>query len=173
MRWLVLVLAMAHVAAAEPRTCKPAGGVLFEIQQRAVKGARLVTATTRLYGSGGWRTEVIDVDGKVARSEAGCLETSELDEVRGELARAEWRTTKSDTHCRADQPRFTRYIWRGRLVYTERTCNAVVLDPVSRHALDEVAFAVGAPVDLDGARVPTRSALPIECLHDPLGPGCN
>src|SRR5690242_12832772 len=100
MRWLVLVIAMAHVTAAAPRTCKPGGGVLFEIAQRAVKGARLVTATTRLYRNGGWRTEVIDVDGKVARSEAGCLETSQLDEVRGELARASWKTAKTDTHCR-------------------------------------------------------------------------
>jgi hypothetical protein len=75
---LVLVLAIAHVAAAEPRTCNE---------------------------NGRWRTDVIDVDGKVARTEAGCLKTSQLDEVRGELARAPWKTTRADRLCRTAQPR--------------------------------------------------------------------
>ena len=170
----ILLLALAGSVSAGPAhkpsrssECKPAGGLLFEIAQRADHKAKLTTATTRLYENGSWKTQVLDVDGKLMRTHAGCLNASDVTSIRASLRSAKWRTTRTDTRCRADQPRFTLYKWKGRLLYTERTCNIDVLDDESQKALDLVEFYLRAPTQLDGGAVPQ------ECLSNPLAKGCD
>jgi hypothetical protein len=170
---IAIVMAMGATALAQPpqspprpRECKPGGGVLFEVDQLADRRAKLTTATTRLYDNGSWKTEVVDVDGKLARTQAGCLERSQLDNVLADLRNAKWKTTRADVSCRADEPRFTVYKWRGRALYTERTCNVHVLDEDSRRALDLMVFYLKIP-NLDGG------SLPRGCLENPLAKGCH
>jgi hypothetical protein len=168
---LFLVVLMPRLGAADPpsrtRDCVPTGVVLLEVDQSADPRARLVTATTELYDNGAWKTVVIDVDGKVARTRKGCLETAQIDAIRRELNDATWATHRSELSCRSDNPRFTLYKWKSRTVYTERTCNTGALDDSSRHALDIVELYLQVPVDLDGATLsPT-------CRENPLAPGCN
>jgi hypothetical protein len=168
MNALVLV-AVVRSAAADPaespqRDCKPSGAVLFEIDQRADHKAKLTTATTRLYQNGGWKSEVRDVDGKLARSNAGCLGVPDLERVRAELREATWKVSRTGETCRKDQPRSTLYKWKGRLLYTERTCNVEALDPASQRALDVIEVQLHAPIDLDGGG--------LACIENPLAKGC-
>ena len=165
MRWMLL-LALSATACKPAHACKPAGGVLFEVAQRTTKGVKRITATTWLYEDGAWRTDVTNVDGRVVHLDGGCLAPAELDAIRAELAHAPWKTTKTDRLCRTDQPRFTQYIWKGRVLYTERDCNVLELDPVSRDALDRVTGDLRAPRELD-------SGVDKVCLDNPLAPGCD
>jgi hypothetical protein len=171
---VLILIAVRSIAFADPpqspprpRECKPAGGVLFEVDQLADRRAKLTTATTRLYDNGSWRTEVVDADGKLARTQAGCLEGSQLGNIRADLRNAKWKTTRADVSCRADEPRFTVYKWNGRALYTERTCNVEVLDENSQHALELIGFYLKVPGDLDGG------SRPRECLRNPLAKGCD
>jgi hypothetical protein len=148
--------------------------LLLEVDQRADRKAKLTTATTRLYDNGSWTTQVIDPDGKLARTQAGCLETSQVDIVRTELRSAKWKRVRAEVACRSDEPRWTVYIGKGRVLYTERTCNAEVLDENSQHALDLIELYLQVPVDLDGASIPRkRTSLSKGCLENPLAKGCN
>jgi hypothetical protein len=157
----IVLVALVRTATAGP-VCKPHGDVLVEIAQHATRPAALPTATTRVYENGAWKTVVIDVDGKVARTDAGCLEPSQLKDIREALRAAPWKTTRSDRTCRADQPRFTMYTWQHRVRYTERTCNELVLDRDSQEALDLVSYYVSPPLDHGG-----------ECRSNPFAIGCD
>ena len=167
----IVLVALVQTAAAAPaskptRECMPSGGVMFEVAQRVERKAKLPTATTKLYENGAWTTKVIDVDGKIARTRAGCLEPSEVDSIRESLRAANWKATRSKATCRADQPRSTAYTWKGRLLYTERTCNIDVLDGASQHALDLIEIQLRIPLGLDGG-----DAAP-DCMSSPLTRGC-
>ena len=167
-----ILVALLRTAAADPaskpiRECKPAGGVLFEVAQRVEHKAKLPTATTRLYENGAWKTEVVDVDGKLARTHSGCVEASDVDRIRESLRAAKWKTERTNATCRADQPTFTTYKWKRRLLYTERTCNIDVLDEDSQHTLDLIELYLRVPVELEGG------GLQRECLANPLAKGCN
>jgi len=166
-----MIVALLRTAAADPtpkrvRECKPAGGVLFEVAQRVEHKAKLPTATTRLYENGAWKTEVIDVDGKLARTRSGCVEASNLDRIREGLRTAKWKTQRTSATCRTDQPTFTTYKWKRRLLYTERTCNVDVLDADSQQTLDLIEYYLRAPAELEGG------GLQRECLANPLAKGC-
>ena len=177
MRGAALLLALVRTVAADPvrspqpHECKPSGGLLFEVDQRATRKAKLTTATTRLYENGSWKTEVVDVDGTVARTLVGCLESTVVDTIRVSLRDATWKTTHRKVTCRPDDRRFTQYRWKGRLVYTERACNVDALDDDSQHVLDLIAFDLHIPDDLDSAAVPIGRHL--NCIDTPLAPGCS
>jgi len=167
--YAIVLVVLARSAAADrapkpTRECKPAGGVLFEVAQRVDGKAKLTTATTRLFENGAWKTEIFDIDGKLARSRSGCLEVADVAGILAELSSAKWKTTRTNATCRADQPRLTLYKWKGRQLYKERTCNVEVLDQQSRHALDLIELHLHAPVDLDrGGEA---------CIDNPFAKGC-
>ena len=176
MRVAALLVALIRIVAADPARsphapeCKPSGGVLFEVDQRANRKAKLTTATTRLNENGTWRTEVVDVDGTLARTLVGCLKSAVVDTIRVSLRDAAWKTTRRKVTCRPDDRRSTQYRWKGRLLYTERACNVDALDDDSRHVLDLIAFHVRIPDDLESAGVPTGKH--VECIDTPLALGC-
>lgn len=166
---LVLTISLLATACSpRVRECRPTGSVLLEVDQRAVPQAKLTTATTRLYESGAWTREVMDADGKRVRTEAGCLQPAQLDSILTGLRHATWTTAPSGRSCRADQPRFTVFRWKGRVLYTERTCNAEVLDQDSRAVLDSIEIDLHLPDDPDGP-----DGLQRVCMQNPLAPGCN
>jgi hypothetical protein len=97
---IACLLVVASIATAEPSPdsepegeCKPAGRPLFEVDQ-GVDFLR-VRATTKLYRNGARTTEVMDFNGKVARTEAGCLSTSQLDSIQEDLRSASGRSLGS------------------------------------------------------------------------------
>lgn len=173
---VVVLLVTARSALGDPPDraipCKPSGTVLFEVDQRADAKRKLVTATTRLYRNGAWRTQVIDVDGKPMRSTEGCLAPDALAGVRDDLTEATWKVVRTQLVCREDSRRVTVYRWNGKPVYTERSCNTKVLDPGSLDALVRIRATLRVPDDLDGQdRRGTR--LPsMECRSNPLANGC-
>ena len=126
---------------------------MFEIDQRADRGEKLVTSTSKLYGNGAVRTEWIDVDGTVVRRGSGCLEQSTVDSIRADLRTAKWTVTHHRIACRAYSPRFTEYVWAGRKLFTNRVCSHDILDDESRHLLDILEVELRIPDDLDGAKV--------------------
>ena len=155
------------IAMADPaRECKPAGSVLFEIDQLADADAKLPTATTKLYDNGAWRTDWIDANGKVTRSGGGCLEPKQIDAIRADLRAAKWRVTHNRITCRAHSPRYTTYAWNGRREFTERVCSPDALDDGSWALVKRIREAVHAPTDLDDA------AKQMRCLENPLAAGC-
>jgi hypothetical protein len=130
---------------------------------RAKPGAKLTTSKTRLYTNGAWTNQVFDAGGKLEHEDSGCLKTELIETIRTELSEATWKTTRRAIACRVDQPRFTTYTWKGRQVFTERTCNVEVLDKRSRRAID-VAEMILHPRTL-GEGMPA-------CSNNPLAKGC-
>ena len=152
-----------HGALGTPE-CKPTGKPFFEVAQRADPGVKRITATTRLFTNGSWSTEVYDTDGKLARTSSGCLDDARLTRIRDDLQSAKWTVSHRDVVCRSDLPRFTVDKWKDRTLFTDRTCNADVLDHESQQALDRISVVLKIPDDLDGARE--------ACGLNPLAPGC-
>ncbi len=169
--WRLLVVGslLAAPAAAEPRHCDPAGGVLFEIDQRAA--GKRTTATTLLYGNGAWRSKTFDTDGKLADTEHGCLEHEHLERIVAALRGATWKVTHTAPTC-ALSPRWSTFTWKARRLFTERACSGDALDADSAKALDLIQQYV-VPVDLDDASRPRGAGhVSQQCLNDPLADGC-
>ncbi|MBV8760371.1 MAG: hypothetical protein JO257_23970 [Deltaproteobacteria bacterium] len=170
--WLLLArAAFAEPVAikARPRACWPAGGVLFEIDQRAT--GKRSTATTLLFANGAWRTATFDTDGKPAATGKGCLEKYQVARIVEALAAATWKVTHTPSTCTLS-PRWSTYKWKTRVVFTDRACSGDALDTDSAKAIDLVDFYVVPPALDDDAR-PHRHGLPRECLDNPLASACN
>ena len=129
----VLLLVARSVAAEPAKTCAPAGGVLFEIDQRAT--GKRTTATTQLFANGAWRARSFDTDGKLADAEQGCLAPDVLKAIATALRTAPWKTTHAQPTCTLS-PRWSTFKWKARSVFTERDCSGDTLDEESAHALD-------------------------------------
>ena len=175
--WRALALLLAvSTAAAEPaaikpapRSCSPAGGVLFEIDQRAT--GKRTTATTLLYTNGAWRVRSFDTDGKLAHTEQGCLEPDHLSQIVQALRDASWKVVHTQPTCSLS-PRWSSYRWKARTVFTERTCSGDKLDDASLKAVNLIGFYVLVPALDDDAR-PRHNHVSQECLNNPLARGCN
>jgi hypothetical protein len=122
--------------------CKvtPAKGTpIFEARYAANKKVVI----TRLYASGTFtRTALKQSLG------TDCIEKDRLDAIRAALAESPWRTTKSPAVCQAATVETTEIYTAGKLRFTSRQCNPLVLDENSSHALDLFATYVG-PFGLD------------------------
>jgi hypothetical protein len=125
-----------------PPRCKvtPAKGTpIFEARYAANKKVVI----TRLYASGTFtRTALKQSLG------TDCIEKDRLDAIRTALAEAPWRTTKSPAVCQAATAETTEIYTAGKLRFTSRQCNPLVLDENSSRALDLFATYVG-PFGLD------------------------
>lgn len=162
--WRVLLLVSA-VASAEPASCpKPAGKVVFEIDQRADR-PRQVTGTSKLWANGVWKDEVFDVDGKRMRWNDGCLDAESLATIRASLKAATWKPIDVEPKCTSDSPRFTIYKYEDRAVFTDRPCSKRGVDPDSRRLLDTLEYWIsGTPAHWPNVE---------RCLANPLAKGCN
>ena len=127
--------------------CKvtPAKGTpIFEARYAANKKVVI----TRLYASGTFtRTALKQSLG------TDCIEKDRLDAIRTALAEAPWRTTKSPAVCQATTVETTEIYTAGKLRFTSRQCNPLVLDENSSRALDLFNMYVG-PFGLDLADGP-------------------
>ena len=162
LRGLVALACFSNVASAKPpTTCTAGGPVVLTIRQGVDAGVKLATSKTIVYGNGAWHTEIRDRDGVDARSIDGCLESTELLHHLGDVR---WELHPADTLCHVVPGRYTVYRWHKRVLFTERTCNAEVLDRDSRHMLDQLAYALHLPALDDAIR---------DCSDNPLAPGCH
>lgn len=122
--------------------CKvtPAKGTpIFEARYAANKK----TVITRLYASGTFtRTALKRSLG------TDCIAKDRLDAIRTALAESPWRTTKSPAVCQTATVETTQIYTAGKLRFTSRQCNPLVLDETSSHALDLFNLYVG-PFGLD------------------------
>jgi hypothetical protein len=126
-----------------PDACKASGDVLFEIDQRAVVGAREVagavpTSELVLYTSGAW-TFTSHADGKLARTASGCLGAPVVRTIRDDLKRATWQVKTADAACAAISSEYTVYSANGKAVWTQRMCQLDYLDEASQKSLAEIS----------------------------------
>ena len=165
--WRVLVvLLVARLVAAEPaKTCAPAGGVLFEIDQRAT--GKRTTATTQLFANGAWRAQSFDIDGKLADTEQGCLDPDVLKAITNALRTARWKTVHAQSTCTLS-PRWSTFKWKKRTLFTERDCSGDTLDVDSAHALDLIEAYIPLVALDDDLRPRSRHPSPL-CR----APGCD
>ena len=133
---LLVVALVGSAAANPPEMCKPAGAVVLEVDQLADAPAKLATATTWLYENGSWKREVYDAHHKLVRWSTGCTGTAELDTFNAGVRDALWKVTRTVHVCQTDRTRSRVYRWKGRVLYTERTCSVDDLDPHSRELVD-------------------------------------
>ena len=100
------------------------------------------TVMTRLYATGTFERLVMK------QRNLACIEAAQLDEINRALKEAPWKTTKSPATCATATAETTQIYAQGTLRFTSRTCNPLVLDKLSSHALDLIAQDVG-PFGLD------------------------
>lgn len=168
MRWLVLVLLTTTVAFADEPECKPTGKPVLSVEQQATGGAKLRTATTKLYGSGGWRTVVRDRFGDRARETAGCLAKSDMDVIRDGIAGATWKVRQIKAQCPVSA-RVTVYTWNDRTLYRDRSCDGRELDEKSQRVLSTIDVLLHVHEDMDMG----DGELDKACLDNPLAKGCH
>jgi hypothetical protein len=116
------------------------GTPIFEA--RYLAGRRAII--TRLYASGTFTRVAL----KQSPTTTACIEQAQLDGIVSALAEAPWQATKSPATCAGTATETTEIYAAGKLRFTSRTCNPLVLDKLSSRVLDLVAFSVG-PFGLD------------------------
>lgn len=161
--WAAILVALAASARADTIACKPAGAVVFEIAQRADRGHKLVTATSRLFANGAVETAVVDRDGKLMRSSHHCLEPAVVHAIVDDLKSARWQTARARGPCVSHSPRLTTYAWNGRVVFTERACGEALDEPSQRTLARMQAWL----------RVPALDEAILDCRENPLAAGCS
>ena len=126
----------ADKPAAQATACPATGKLLFEVDHKVSPGAKLGTATTKLFATGAWTRDDTDADGNALPQTSGCLAKPELKQVAGSLHSAPWKVTTARIKCMAVSPQFTEYHIDGKLVFTQRLCSGQSLDARSQAALD-------------------------------------
>lgn len=124
-------------------TCKvtPVKGTpIFEARYASGKKAVI----TRLYASGTYTRVVL----KQSPQRSACIEKEPLDLIRKGLAESKWQATKSPSTCIASSAETTEIYAGGKLRFTSRECNPLVLDQDSSQALAYISYYVG-PFGLD------------------------
>jgi hypothetical protein len=116
--------------------CKPGGSVVFEIDHRAIPGAKLATSTVKLFGNGAWSRVETSADGQAAAPVTGCLGKQEAKHLASELRSAPWKVTTAKVHCMAMSSTYTEFQVDGKLVFTQKLCSGQSLDDKSKAALD-------------------------------------
>jgi len=116
--------------------------VVFEVDHRAVPGAKLATSTIKLHGNGAWVRVETNPDGQALAPTSGCLGKAELKQLVDGLHAAPWKVTTARVHCMAMSSSFTEYQVDGKLVFTQKLCSGQTLDDKSRAAIDFAAAQV-------------------------------
>jgi hypothetical protein len=122
--------------------CKAVGNVVFEIDHRAITGAKAPTATIKLFGNGAWTKVETNADGQALAPSSGCLGKAEAKHIASELRSAPWKITTARVHCMAMSTTFIEFQVDGKLVFTQKLCSGQTLDDKSRGALDSAIAQV-------------------------------
>ncbi len=130
-----------------PKGCVAHGTPIFEIDHKAVPGAKLATSAFKIYDSGAWTYAPVDAEGKAGEAKRGCFAGDDLATIKKDLE-VPWTVTTAKIHCMAYSAAFTEYQVNGKLVYTARLCSGQSLDDASQKALtdltDRATKATGA-----------------------------
>jgi hypothetical protein len=121
-----------------PRTCKPTGSPIFEIDLRIDGDKPVVASMTKVYANGAWTKQRIATQTRPNTSDEGCLEQHTIDAIRARLKEMPWHKIHNRFTCQAYSPRHTVYRVDGKHVYDARLCGAESLDPKSDAELAEI-----------------------------------
>ncbi len=123
------------------QACEATGVPLFEIDHRVeprLEDVVLDTSELVLYPSGGWTFTSHDGNGKTLRSASGCLRYQVMQTIEHDLNEATWTVKTAAARCMIASLGYVQYSSRGKVVWTQRTCQLEYLDDASRRSLDEI-----------------------------------
>jgi hypothetical protein len=123
------------------QTCEEKGVPLFEIDHRVeprLEDVVMETSELVLYPSGAWSYTSHDGNGKTTHHAAGCLRHQVLETIEHDLKEATWTVKTNAAKCMVASLGYVEYSSRGKVVWTQRTCQLEYLDETSRRSLDEI-----------------------------------
>jgi hypothetical protein len=121
------------------QTCEEQGVPLFEIDHRAeprLEDVVIETSELVLYPSGAWTFH--SGTGKAEKTIHGCLRYQVLQTIEHDLKQATWTVKTNAAKCMVASLGYVEYSSRGKVVWTQRTCQLEYLDETSRRSLDEI-----------------------------------
>ncbi len=110
---------------------------VFQIHRKSDIVKDFVETNLVIVSNGAW-TYTETKNGKVQRTEAGCLPKPELAKLTTSLASATWKTSLAQMRCMAYAADFTEYSAGGKVVLTSRMCDGLILDKATQKAMAEV-----------------------------------
>jgi len=119
---------------------------IFEIDDKTELPDQLPSGKFRLFQNGSWHRAVW-ANGELSIT-SGCLpdaQFADLERITKLLARAPWKTHRAAVACFAYSASYREYRVAGKLVYTERVCDGLILDKLSQRVLAD-ARAYVAPL---------------------------
>jgi len=123
--------------------CTIGWNTLLEIDDLTELPDQLPTGKLTLYANGAWNY-VIWTQGKFVRADSGCLpdvQFEELVKLAKRLVAAPWTTHRPEFTCAAYSASYREFRINGKLVYTQRMCDGLMLDAKSQKVLaDALAF---------------------------------
>jgi hypothetical protein len=123
-------------------SCAVKGDPLLVIDHKVVANVKKDTTTTKVYASGAWTFEERDSDGKVLKTNTGCLAKADLAKVTA-LDGAPWKVTHPRMHCMAMAQEYTVFTV-GAHSFTQKICGDDTLDDKTAAALADAEKAVEA-----------------------------
>lgn len=122
------------------QACSATGDVLFEIDHAVEDFAKgqLGTSELVLHEGGRWTFVSHTADGKLGPASSGCLSSTQMHDIRADLARATWKVHHADATCAALSAGYERYATRGKVVWTQKMCQLEILDEASAKALADI-----------------------------------
>jgi hypothetical protein len=85
---------------------------VFQVERKSDIKDHPTTSLT-VVSNGAW-TYTETRNGKVIRTEAGCLSNAQLAALQSSLASATWKTTQADMRCMAEAADYTQYSYKGK-----------------------------------------------------------
>ncbi|HUJ59191.1 MAG TPA: hypothetical protein VLX92_11885 [Kofleriaceae bacterium] len=153
----ILLLGTAVAGAAPATKCGPVHGTpIYENDHKDTRATE-PTRSVKVYDNGSWMFEVTTPDGKVAASSSGCLDESDLKQVRADLKKAKWKISHPRIHCMAISSSYSVLKVDGKEVFEAHTCGNDVLDDVSARSEADIEKII-APAWQSGAALTTPPA---------------
>jgi hypothetical protein len=120
-----------------PKGCVARGTPMFEIDHGPTGTLKEASWAWKIYESGAWTYEAKDADGKADEPKRGCYAGDDLKAVKADLE-VPWKVTSAGMHCMAMATTADKVMVKGKLVFTEKVCNADKLDDASAKALEDL-----------------------------------
>jgi hypothetical protein len=115
---------------------------VFRVERKSDIVKDYTTSSLTVVSNGAWvYTETRN--GKVIRTEAGCLPKDQLAALESSLASATWKTSMAEMRCMAYAADYTQYSYNGKPVLTSRMCDGLILDAKTQKGLGDANAIVG------------------------------
>jgi len=115
---------------------------VFQVERKSDIIKDYTTTSLSIVSNGAW-TYTETRNGKVIRTETGCLSKANLATLETSLASATWKTTVAEMRCMAYAADYTQYSYLGKPVLTSRMCDGLILDAKTQKGLADANAIVG------------------------------